>query len=285
MIDFEFKKPFDTHYEGVIKVSISHDADKFFMEEQLPIRILHKSLSGEVLWSSELTNGTWSSYSQLTHTTFDAIDSLGNNLIHWKWDAFEHGDVAHQIFENWATNNRGANGIAIGTHNGMTGEWVNPVNKGQLKATLIEASEKQFKDLINYYNDKEWITCKQELITTDGKDCEFFECLNTFTNSVYKEHALKYNNEITSVLMKSTSINEIFNETLTRGEIKWLHIDAEGLDDYLILSLHEYYLPEVIIFETESLPKERHKSLVKYLNSKNYIIIDCGRNVICKRKN
>ena len=34
MIDFEFKKPFDTHYEGVIKVSISQDVDKFFREEQ-----------------------------------------------------------------------------------------------------------------------------------------------------------------------------------------------------------------------------------------------------------
>ena len=56
--------------------------------------------------------------------------------------------MPHQYFEIWALNNRGSNGIAIGTHNGMTGEWVGPVNKGLLKSTLVEASDTQFQRFI-----------------------------------------------------------------------------------------------------------------------------------------
>jgi len=283
MINFEFKKPFDIHYEGTMEVSLSHEYSDYLKDEQLPIRALHKSLSGEVLWSSDLFPGCWSFYSMLTYTTFEAIDSLGNTLFTWKWNAFEHGDVAHQIFEVWSLNNRGSNGVAIGTHNGMTGEWVGPVNKGLLKATLIEASDKQFSDLTNFYEGKDWVTCKQDLVTTNGEDVTFYEGGAGWTNSIVKESIVNYVNEnyITETKRSSTSINDVFEEAKTRGDIKWLHIDVEGLDDYLILSLNEAYLPEIIVYEIENLSQERNQTLVDYLNNKGYRIINSGRNAIC----
>jgi hypothetical protein len=109
---------------------------------------------GEVAWSSDLYPGHFSQYLMNTYTNVDIIDSLGNKLFEWVWNPFIHGDFAHQYFEIWSLNNLGSNGIAIGTHNGMTGEWVGPVIKGRLKTTLVEASEPQFKDLLKYYNGK-----------------------------------------------------------------------------------------------------------------------------------
>ena len=56
----------------------------------------------------------------------------------------------------------------------MNGEWVGPVNKGLLKATLVEASEPQYNDLLKFYTNKTWINCINSLITKDGGDFVFF---------------------------------------------------------------------------------------------------------------
>jgi hypothetical protein len=168
MINFEFTRPNDENPEGNITVDIDYNAYSYYNENQFPLRLIHKTLMGEVAWSSDLYPGWFSGYGMNTYTTVEIIDSLGNNLFEWRWNPFLHGDYAHQYFEIWALNNTGSNGIAIGTHNGMSGEWVGPVIKGLLKATLVEASDTQFNDLLKYYRGKKWINCVQSLITKDG---------------------------------------------------------------------------------------------------------------------
>ena len=159
--------------------------------------------------------GSWSSYPWGFESIVYVKDSDGSILFEWKWDPFIHGDYAHQYFEIWALNNRGSNGIAIGTHNGMTGEWVGPVNKGLLKSTLVEASDIQFKDLLKFYKDKKWINCLQSLITTDGNDVVFYEGGNGFTNSLSKDIIEKHINieEITTTIKQSKSINDLIIES------------------------------------------------------------------------
>ena len=161
MINFNFSRPSDENPEGILNISVDYNTIKYYNEKQFPLYLTHKTIMGEVAWSSNLYPGHFSQYLMNTYTNVDIIDSLGNKLFEWVWDPFVHGDYAHQYFEIWTLNNRGSNGIAIGTHNGMTGEWVGPVVKGRLKATLVEASEPQFKDLLKYYNGKSWVTCKK----------------------------------------------------------------------------------------------------------------------------
>jgi hypothetical protein len=154
MINFNFTRPSDENPEGVLNISVDYNAMEYYNEKQFPLYLTHKTIMGEVAWSSNLYPGYFSQYLMNTYTNVDIIDSLGNKLFEWIWNPFIHGDYAHQYFEIWALNNRGSNGIAIGTHNGMTGEWVGPVINGKLKATLVEASEPQFTDLLKFYGGK-----------------------------------------------------------------------------------------------------------------------------------
>ena len=283
MINFEFTKPNEIHSEGNTKITVDYNTSTYYDEKQFPLHLIYKTLMGEVAWSVDLFPGWFSEYSLISNTTIEIIDSLGNKLFEWRWDPFIHGDYAHQYFEIWSLNNRGSNGIAIGTHNGMTGEWVGPVNKGLLKSTLIEASDIQFKDLLKYYNDKKWINCVQSLITTDGNDVVFYEGGNGFTNSLSKDIIEKHINvkQITTTLKPSKSINDLIIESSEQGKVKWLHIDVEGMDGELIYAINDDLLPELLLFESLHMENEYYDNLCSYLTNKGYSITKSGWNTIC----
>jgi hypothetical protein len=283
MISFEFTKPNEIHSEGNTKITVDYNTSTYYDEKQFPLHLIYKTLMGEVAWSIELFPGWFSEYSLISNTTIEIIDSLGNKLFEWKWDPFIHGDYAHQYFEIWALNNRGSNGIAIGTHNGMTGEWVGPVNKGLLKSTIVEASDIQFKDLVKYYKDKKWINCIQSLITTDGSDVIFYEGGDGFTNSLSKDIIEKHVSveEITTTIKQSKSINDLILESSERGKVKWLHIDVEGMDGELIYAINDDLLPELLLFESLHMENEYYDNLCNYLTNKGYSITKSGWNTIC----
>jgi hypothetical protein len=283
MIHFNYTHPQGTDHEGKIVVSLDERAREYYSSEQFPLHLMHKDLSGRILWSTDLFPGVWSSYTMLTYTTLEVVDSLGNKIIDWKWDAFSHGDFAHQLFEIWALNNKGSNGLAIGTHNGMTGEWVGPVIKGRLQATLVEASEPQFNDLVKYYNGKSWVNCKKELITSDGFDVVYYEGGAGFTNSMSKDIIQNYVEEsfITSTLKSSKSINDLIIESSEKGKVRWLHIDVEGMDGELIYSINDDLLPELLLFESLHMENEYYDNLCSYLTNKGYSITKSGWNTIC----
>ena len=285
MISFEFTKPNEIHSEGNTKITVDYNTSTYYDEKQFPLHLIYKTLMGEVAWSIELFPGWFSEYSLISNTTIEIIDSLGNQLFEWKWDPFIHGDYAHQYFEIWALNNRGSNGIAIGTHNGMTGEWVGPVNKGLLKSTLVEASDIQFKDLVKYYKDKKWINCIQSLITTDGNNVIFYEGGNGFTNSLSKDIIEKHINveEIVTTIKPSKSINDLIIESSERGKVKWLHIDVEGMDGELIHSINDDLLPDLLLFESLHMEEEYYNNLSQYLAEKGYSVTKSGWNTICTK--
>ena len=49
-----------------------------------------------------------------------------------------------------------------------------------------------------------------------------------------------------------------------------MHVDVEGLDAKLILSIEEKYLPNFIIYEDFNLIEDEKKQLINFLNSKGY---------------
>ena len=283
MINFNFTRPSDENPEGILNISVDYNAMEYYNEKQFPLYLTHKTIMGEVAWSSNLYPGHFSQYLMNTYTNVDIIDSLGNKLFEWIWDPFVHGDYAHQYFEIWALNNRGSNGIAIGTHNGMTGEWVGPVVSGKLKATLVEASEPQFTDLLKYYKDKKWINCIKSLITKDGKDIIFYEGGAGFTNTTDENLILKYvdSQYIKKTEKPSKSINDLIIESSEQGKVKWLHIDVEGMDGELIYAINDDLLPELLLFESLHMENEYYDNLCSYLTNKGYSITKSGWNTIC----
>lgn len=285
MINFNFIKPTNENPEGVININIDVENDLNIIESQFPLRLIHESITGEVVWSTDLYLGWYSEYLMNTYTKIKIIDSLGTKLFEWCWDPFIHGDFAHQFFEMWSLNNVGSNGIAVGTHNGLTGEWVLPVLSGRIKATLVEASDKQFKDLQKNYGGRSWITCICSLITKNGDDVVFYEGDNGFTNSISKNVISQYvdENVITSTLRESKSINDLILESSERGKVKWLHIDVEGLDGELIFAIKPELLPDLLIFESLHMENSYYDNLRSYLGEQGYKIKKSGWNTICTK--
>ena len=81
----------------------------------------------------------------------------------------------------------------------------------------------------------------------------------------------------------STSINDLIRNVSQDGPVRWLHLDVEGLDDKLILSIEESLLPEILVYENENIGDESNNEVRNYLVSKNYKVTNSGRNVIAYR--
>ena len=45
-------------------------------------------------------------------------------------------------------------------------------------------------------------------------------------------------------------INKLITESSKNGNVKWIHIDVEGLDGELIYAIDNNLLPELLLFES-----------------------------------
>ena len=86
---------------------------------------------------------------------------------------------------------------------------------------------------------------------------------------------------------KSTSLNDLIVECGLKNDLKWLHLDVEGLDSSLIMSLDKELvnLPEIIIYESLNLSSEEKKQTVDWLERNGYSCKECGWNTIAHKAN
>jgi hypothetical protein len=70
-------------------------------------------------------------------------------------------------------------------------------------------------------------------------------------------------------------------------EIKWLHLDVEGIDADLVMSLDEtrVKLPEFIIYESLNLSPEKKEKVYRWLSEKGYSYKESGWNTIAHKIN
>lgn len=282
IIDLQVRRPHDVKYEGEIKVTLSSGFEHLYNP---PFNLLIFDYFDRVIWSSKLYPNTWSYYPNITGKKMKIIDCYGNTISKWKWEIIKDGCLCHQLFYLWSLKNRGAFGIAIGTHDGSYGEWVSLVNQGILSALLIEPSTKQFEVLSGFYYNKNWVRCEQKLVTTEGGKVKFYEGYGGETNSVKKDHIENISGNVyDEVEMDSESLISILENN--QG-YKWLHLDVEGIDAELILSLRNRLdlLPEVLIYEHTSLTIDEEEFLKDFLIENNYTLHrGSSRNTIGFRK-
>jgi hypothetical protein len=252
---------------------------------------IKNSISGVEIWNGTLNNpGDWTSFPFGFHSEAEVTDLLGNSILKWEWDPFIHGDQIHKFFNAWSIRNRGAFGIAIGTHDGTSGEWVNPVMNGLLQGILIEASNNQFSELEKYYKDVPGAFPHMLLVTPDGGEKSFYELGKGHVNSLKIDHVKNYvgdsNLEIIEKRMKSTSIVDLFLKAGENKEIKWLHLDTEGVDAELILALDDprITLPEVIIYESLNLSERVQSNMINWFSERDFNTLVCGWNTLAVRK-
>ena len=288
MIRINFLPPTQENPFGIIKSEVRHsDLDiKSPWKFPLSFQVINK-IDGKIKWNSSLGPGTWSYFVEPCNTIATISDLDGNILTKWEWDTFLHGDDSHVLFMLWCLNNRGAKGIAIGTHDGTTGEWVDPLRSGLIEAFLVEASTPQYDRLVENYRGTDKCFPILSLVTPNGGDCEFFEGTDEFTNSIISDHTLKYNSEVTKTIKKSKSLNDLICEVGLQKDLKWLHLDVEGIDSDLVMSLDEskVKLPEFIIYESLNLSSDKKYEVHKWLLEKGYLCKESGWNTIAHRNN
>jgi hypothetical protein len=289
MIKIKFSDPTDKNPFGIIKAECKHEdlGIKFPWDSPLTFQVI-STVNKKIKWSSKISPGSWSSFLEPCNTRVEIIDPEGNTISSWEWDTFLHGDESHVLFMLWCLKNKGAKGIAIGTHDGTTGEWVEPLRSGLIEAFLVEASIPQYENLVENYKGVSGCFPLFSLVTPNGGDCEFFEGPDGFTNSVFEDHVMNYNSQVAKTIKKSKSLNDLICEAGLSSDLGWLHLDVEGLDADLIISLDEsrVKLPEFIIYESLNLSEVKKAEINKWLSEKGYLYKESGWNTIAhKAKN
>ncbi len=252
--------------------------DNLFSPKQLPLKVeVKKSVSKEVIWSTNLSSNMWAKYP--TNEINDVVikDAQGNHIYQYYWDVLLHGSIFYKSMwlycKGLINDEKKPKGLVIGTHDGEFGEWVPLVKNFMSDMLLVEGSQKQYNKLESNYKGKQGITLLHDLITTDGSDVEFFEGGAGYTNTVIKR-VIDYweTEEIHSTKRTSTSINDlIYNYfTCNNQKLDWLHLDVEGLDAKLLMSMKQEYLPNFIIFEDFNLIPEEKDTLMKWIHSMGY---------------
>lgn len=266
-------------YKDKIRIETG-DLTGLFNPEQLPINFqIKKAVSKKVVWQTNLNSRMWAEFPNPEMNDVIVNDAKGNFIYQYRWDVIQHGSIFYKSLWLYCKSliNKGIkpNGLVIGTHDGEFGEWVPLVKNFMSDMVLVEGSEKQFDVLKNNYEGKQGVILLHDLITTDGSEVEFFEGGAGYTNSVVKRVIEYWETEkIHSTKRNSIAINDlIFNHFETQNKkLDWLHLDVEGLDAKLILSIEEKYLPNFIIYEDFNLIEDEKNQLINFFNSKGYYL-------------
>ncbi len=222
------------------------------------------------IWSSQLNDGWWAEFPNNEMNDAVIMDKDDKVIAERKWDIIQDGNELYKSLYFYCLNifnsGRMPKGIAVGTHDGLFGEWVPCVLEGVTEAILVEASQHQFEKLKESFDKYANVILVNSLITTDGKPVEFFEGGRGYTNSVV-ERVIKgwEKEEIKSTIKESISIMDLID-----GTIDWLHTDVEGYDADLIKSIPVEKLPNMIIFEYENLESEKNSEIKEYLENLGY---------------
>lgn len=260
--------------EGQIKINTKY-LSGVLTEEQLPLIIkIKNSISKDVIWETRLDSNMWASYPENELKDVIVEDSNGNLIYRYNWDVMQHGSIFYKSLWLYCKGliNKGEKpvGLVIGTHDGEFGEWVPLAKNFMSDMLLVEASETQFNRLTTNYKGKPGLSFLQELITTDGEDVEFFEGGKGYTNTVVKR-VIDYweTEEVHSTNRTSISINQLIKDNFYK-KLDWLHLDVEGLDAKLLMSLESETLPNFIIFEDFNLNPEEKIEITSWFENQNY---------------
>jgi hypothetical protein len=178
---------------GQIFAEIFDEASWIYKENEFPFTF-EVWVKNKLVWSSNLFPNGWASWDCLESDGLRALikDSKDNVISHFKLDIWVNRNSTEQFFDTWVMKNPNSNGIVIGTHDGTSGEWVKPVKNNQVNVVLVEASEKQFNELKSNYDGFNNVKFRKKIITSDGRETEFFEFGSGHANTVSKEHYEKH---------------------------------------------------------------------------------------------
>lgn len=239
---------------------------------------IKKHVSGEIQWSTILSDNWYATYPNTEMFDVELRDSKNTIVYTKKWDVMEHGNHFYKSLwiynKSLISNGKFPKGLVIGTHDGEFGEWVPIVLKNECQVVLVEASDKQFGVLNKNYGNRSLVTLVNDLVTPNGGEVEFFEGGKGYTNTIVEDVIRHWEKEeIKSTKRDSISITDLILEKCG-GQIDWLHLDVEGLDSQLIMGIDttRVNLPKFIIFEDYNLSEEKKKEIYNWFYNEGYDI-------------
>jgi FkbM family methyltransferase len=239
---------------------------------------IKKHVSGEIQWSTILSDNWYATYPNTEMFDVELRDSKNTIVYTKKWDVMEHGNHFYKSLwiynKSLISNGKFPKGLVIGTHDGEFGEWVPIVLKNECQVVLVEASDKQFGVLNKNYGNRSLATLVNDLVTPNGGEVEFFEGGEGYTNTIVEDVIRHWEKEeIKSTKRDSISITDLILEKCG-GQIDWLHLDVEGLDSQLIMGIDttRVNLPKFIIFEDYNLSEEKKKEIYNWFYNEGYDI-------------
>lgn len=247
---------------------------KIFEPSKLPLKVeIRKKVSKEVWWSTKIADDMWASFPNNEINDVVIYDADGKLVYLYEWDVMQHGSTFYKTLYMYCkkifTSGKKPRGLAIGTHDGEFGEWV-PVALDSLSdIVLVEGSLKQYNKLTENFSNKKFKMI-YDIITPNGGSVEFFEGGLGYTNSVVENVIRSWETEeINSTKRNSTSINHLIQKEFG-SRPDWIHMDVEGLDSDLIMSINDEYLPKLLIFEDNNYNEEEKEKIYTFLKNKNY---------------
>ena len=288
MIDISYDRE-----KNVTKVELK---DLKAIKNFLPLKVQFKNIiTNKIDHEIELNEYTWATWCGAEFITDVLIyTSTGNLLCEYKWDVEVNGDEIEKILWFYLKlrqlNNIKSNGLVIGTHDGRTGHWIYPVKHNLSQATLVEGGDNQFIDLIENYKTYSNIKTINSVVTSKGENITWYHGGNGYSDSIkkesiefniginYNEHHYLHIDNIVETNKSSLSINEIMNNE----NYDWLHLDVEGIDGELILSLE--HKPNIIIYESMHIKEDMKKQLNLWFLENSYTTIEVTGDTIAIKK-
>lgn len=245
-----------------------------------PLIVYFTTQSGSIIWSTTIPQSNiWCELPNSRNLDIRIIDNKGEIVLNYIWEDNFNSDICELKFIEWckffiSQENKKPKGIVIGSHNGLTGEWVNANKKGLIGSTLlIEPNEKPFQQLISNYQNDFKFSFKNILVSENGGYIDFYtdenedsESSSTILSNIHKNHS----NVITKHLYSRT-LNDLIIEFFP----DWLHLDVEGLDGKLLLSVPDDTIEKLkfIIWEDIHLSDDEKILLKNKLSNKGFSVI------------
>jgi len=245
-----------------------------------PLIVYFTTQSGSIIWSTTIPQSNiWCELPNSRNLDIRIIDNKGEIVLNYIWEDNFNSDICELKFIEWckffmSQENKKPKGIVIGSHNGLTGEWVNANNKSLIGSTLlIEPNEKPFQQLISNYQNDFKFSFKNILVSENGGYIDFYtdenedsESSSTILSNIHKNHS----NVITKHLYSRT-----LNDLIIEFSPDWLHLDVEGLDGKLLLSVPDDTIEKLkfIIWEDIHLSDDEKILLKNKLSNKGFSVI------------
>ena len=259
---------FTIEYVEDIKIR-TYQLNNLFNKKQLPIKFkFNRQINKNTLWETNLIENSWATFPNKEMIDVIVLDNQNNLIFEKKWNVIIDGNFIYKKLWNYCKLNNKSKGVVIGTHNGEFGEWV-PVAIDKLsEITLVEASERQFNQLVKNYSSYENLKFINQLVTKDGGETVFYEGGKGYTNTVVKRVIDYWETEpITETIRESIKFSELITP-----DVNWVHTDVEGIDFELIMSLTDKQLShlDIIIYEYNNSSDYERELINNFLIEKGF---------------